>query len=150
MDDPARVHAADLVDFRNCHGLAIGDDGQGLERRLRQANGRLETLDEFPQHFVVLGLGREFVAAGDGPDLDAVRRALVVRNQFGEFRLDALARLTFQCAEHLLHRHRLWGDVDDAFEDGFQRVVVEHEISFQLSVLSYQCGPSFRPLTTDD
>ena len=52
LDHPAHVHAANLVDLRHRRRLLVSNHGERLKRRHRQANRRLQALDEFaaPRH----------------------------------------------------------------------------------------------------
>src|SRR5439155_24725071 len=80
VDDAARIDPADLLDFGQRHRLAVGDHGQRFERLLREPDGRLQALHEVPQYLVVFSLGGELVAPRDLPNLNAVVRALEVRD----------------------------------------------------------------------
>src|SRR6185437_6915299 len=93
LDDAADIDAADFVDFGRGDGLLIGDDGERLERRHREANGRLKAFDEFADDVVVLGLGVQLPAAGNFADFDA---AFVGGIDDG-----------FECGLEFLGRHRV-------------------------------------------
>ena len=81
LDHAADVHAANFVNFRHRDGLLVGDHGEGFERRHRQAQRRLQALDEVAHHVVMLRLGVELLAAGDVADFDAAIVGLIGGDQ---------------------------------------------------------------------
>ena len=81
-----RAHAPDLLDLGAGNRLVIGDDGERLERRARQA-ALLDRL-ALEQEGKVLG-GAERPFAGDAHEIDAARGVGAL--QLGEQRSDVLA-----------------------------------------------------------
>ena len=126
VDDSAAIHAANIVDFGRGHRLAVSNDGQGLESGLRQADGRLQALDELAQHVVVFGFGGEFVAARDLPDLNAVLRLLEIFHQFAQLFFDPVALLALERLDDGFERHWLGRDVNDGLDQSFQVFVGQH------------------------
>src|SRR5216683_5869712 len=91
-EDAARVDAADLGDLGGGDGLLVGDDSEGLERLQGELQRRLQGLDEAADGVVVLGLGREAVAASDLADLEAAVAGGVVGDELVEDGAEVLAQ----------------------------------------------------------
>ena len=119
MITPPTLHAANLLNFRHCDGLLVGDHRKRFERGHRQAQRRLQALDEFAHHVVMLRLGVKLLAAGDFANFDAALVGLVGRDQ----QIERRAHDGFFHAEgvrDLIERGGLVGGVDDGFERGFE------------------------------
>ena len=116
MDDTAAINSPNLLDLRQCDGLAVRDHGQGLQSRLRKAHWRLQALDELAQDLVVLGLGGELIPARDGSNLNTMILLLVIPDQLFQLKLHPLALFTLQNLGHRIERNGLRCDVDDGLD----------------------------------
>ena len=103
LDDAARLHAAQLDDLGQRHRLLVGDHGERLEGLDREA-GRRARVEQLAHPVVVLGPGRDLVAARDLDDLQPALVARVVGAQRLELALPVLARHALQDARDLARR----------------------------------------------
>ena len=81
-DDAVGVDAADALDHLARDGLVVGDDGQGLERRLRQFL-RVPAQHIGLDHIVVGGVGKQPPAASDLAQLKAAVGLLILNLELG-------------------------------------------------------------------
>ena len=88
-DDAVGVDAADGLHALACHGLVVGDDGQGLERGLGEPAG-VPAHDERLDLVVERRVGEQAPAAGDLAQLEAAVGVGVLGGEVGE-RLGRLA-----------------------------------------------------------
>jgi hypothetical protein len=117
-DDAGGVDAANVGNFGGGDGLLVSDDGEGFESGHGEAQRRAEGLDETADDIVVLGLGVELVAAGNGADFDAAFVGGVGGDEFVEGGLHD--ELFFaEGGGELVEGGGLVGGVDDGFESGF-------------------------------
>jgi len=93
LQNAGALHAPDGHDFGRRDGLLVGDHGQGLQRRQRELERRLEALDEAADGLVVLRLSGHFEAAGHFPDAHAVLRPVEFLDKLAQQRLNALQGL---------------------------------------------------------
>src|SRR5208283_914951 len=98
-------------------GLLVGDDGEGFESGHGEAERRTKGLNEAADDVVVLRLGVELVAAGDGADFDAVIFRGKVGDEFVESGFDGELVLV-QGNGELFESDGLVGGVDNGFESG--------------------------------
>src|SRR6185437_13002798 len=138
LDDAADIDAADFVDFGRGDGLLIGDDGERLERRHREANGRLKAFDEFADDVVVLGLGVQLPAAGNFADFDAA----FVGGMGGDEQVERGADFALferEGVRELIERGGLVRGIDDGFECGLE-FLGRHRVVIGLEVLLLDFG----------
>ncbi len=117
LDHAARLDPAQFDDLGQSGRLLVGDDGQGFEGLGREPGRRLG-VEQFPHPFVVLGAGRDLVAARH---LDELKAAIVRGIEFLEFQELGLDHRLVDALEHpqeFLHGHRFLGHEGQGFEDG--------------------------------
>ncbi len=116
LEHRAAVDAAHVIDLRARHGLAVGDDRQGLE--LRTAEPRGLGLKQLLNPLRVVWVRAELEAAGDLPQHDPLR--IHVDLQLLERELDLILRRVVEDLAQVLDRQRLARGEQQALDDRHQ------------------------------
>ncbi len=118
--------AAQLLDLGPGDRLAIGDDGERLERRHRQL-GAAGDLEELAQVALERGPRHQAHAARREVRDQALRRAArIARDHRLQRRLDRLALVVGEQRVQPLGRHRLGGDEQDRLDSRFELLARGH------------------------